>query len=361
LRKSVAIHGYLLLCLLAQQAWAQSGLRGDYYVGTNFEQKAFSRIDPAISFNWDRRSPGKGLSRSYYSIRWTGKLLAPATGEYLFFARVNDGIRVWVGNKLVLDSWQLNSYKHYSGKIRLEAGQYYDLRVDYFNAIEWGEIDLYWKSPPTTKSASNPFAETGEPITAQYFFQKTPPVTVAPKRVNPPSTRQSAVVSTLPKPALPKKRNTVKPKPVPTPVAPKTRTPADTSLAVSPPIRRPDAEPSPGIASGVTLILRTVQFEQSSYVLLPEASNELNRLVQALKANSDCHIHIAGHTDNVGDARLNLALSEHRAKVVATYLTRRGIAHERITTEGFGGKQPIGDNMTESERSKNRRVAITIR
>lgn len=82
--------------------------------------------------------------------------------------------------------------------------------------------------------------------------------------------------------------------------------------------------------------------------------------VQSLKANPQYHIHIAGHTDNVGDPRLNLVLSEQRAKVVATYLTRRGIAEERITTEGVGSKQPLGDNTTEGERSKNRRVEITI-
>ncbi|MCK8495487.1 OmpA family protein [Spirosoma sp. RP8] len=113
--------------------------------------------------------------------------------------------------------------------------------------------------------------------------------------------------------------------------------------------------------SGVTLILRTVQFEQSSYVLMAEASTELDKLVRSMKANSHWHIHIAGHIDNVGDPRLNLALSVHWAKVVATYLTRRGIVDERITTDGFGSSQPIGDNTTEGERSKNRRVAITIR
>ncbi|WP_435531848.1 PA14 domain-containing protein [Spirosoma liriopis] len=55
----------------------------------------------------------------------------------MFFAKVNDSIRVWVGNKIVLDSWNVNAYKHYSGNIVLEAGHYYDLRVEYFNAIEW--------------------------------------------------------------------------------------------------------------------------------------------------------------------------------------------------------------------------------
>ena len=88
---------------------------------------------------------------------------------------------------------------------------------------------------------------------------------------------------------------------------------------------------------------------------------ELNQLVQALNANPHWHVHIAGHTDNVGDSRLNWALSEQRAKVVATYLIRQGIDDERITTEGFGSTQPLGANMTEGERSKNRRVVITLR
>ncbi|GAB4043816.1 PA14 domain-containing protein [Spirosoma litoris] len=358
--KLIVLHGYMLLSLLVQQTWAQSGLRGDYYVGTNFEQKAFSRIDPAISFNWDRRSPGKGLSRSYYSIRWTGKLLAPTTGEYLFFAKVNDGIRVWVGNKKVLDSWQLNSYKHYRGSIVLEAGHYYDLRVDYFNAIEWGEIELYWKPPPTAKSALNPFAESGEPIAAQYFFEKAPLVT---KPISTAVTKLSAVVATTPKQILSAKLKFAKPKPISALIPPKKITAVlvkDTSATVSI-IHRSDAEPPAAITPGVPLILRTVQFEQSSYVLLPEASTELNQLIQSMKANLQWHIHIAGHTDNVGDPRLNLALSEYRAKVVATYLTQRGIADDRITTEGFGSKRPLGDNTTESERSKNRRVEITIR
>lgn len=354
------LHGYLLLGLLAQPVWAQTGLIGDYYVGTNFEQKAFSRIDPAIRFNWDRRSPGQGLSRSYYSIRWRGKLRAPTTGAYLFFAKVNDGIRVWVGNKLVLDSWKLNSYKHYTGSVVLEAEHYYDLRVDYFNAIEWGEIDLYWKPPPSPNSALNPFAESGEPISADYFFQKAPPSKVIPKPISPAVIKRSISLP-LPKPAHSAKLKTVKPKPILT-LEPPNRLPVPDPVAADTiPIRRMDAEPQLAFTSSVTLILQTVQFEQSSYVLLAQASMELTKLIQALKANPHWHIHIAGHTDNVGDSRLNLALSEQRAKVVATYLIRRGILDERITTEGFGSTQPLGDNTTESERSKNRRVAITIR
>ena len=62
----------------------------------------------------------------------------------------------------------------------------------------------------------------------------------------------------------------------------------------------------------------------------------------------------------MGDPRLNLALSEHRAKVVRFYLTRQGVAERRMTVLGFGGSQPIAPNETETDRAKNRRVAFSL-
>ena len=111
---------------------------------------------------------------------------------------------------------------------------------------------------------------------------------------------------------------------------------------------------------GETVVLRHVQFEQSSYVLLAESSAELNKLVQAMRQNSRWRIEVAGHTDNVGDPRLNLALSENRAKVVAHYLMTHGIADNRIDAKGYGSTQPVADNSDEEGRSKNRRVEIRI-
>lgn len=362
--KSTAVLGRLLLCLLTTSAMAQSGLKGEYYTGTNFEQKVLTRIDPQIQFNWLDRNPAPGIPRSYYSIRWTGKLLAPATGEYYFYAKVDDGIRIWVGNQKVMDSWQLNDSKDFTGNIVLKAGQYYDLRVDYFNDMLEGEIYLYWQRPDRKRMIFDRFTTPGEPIMAQYFSQKAPPVAVSPKpKPTPPKAppRQPVAVA-KPKPAV------VSTKPVQKPVTtPPIRTrPPDVEKPVSittstpaKPAPSPPAEPT--FTQGNTFVLHNVQFEQSSYILLPESSAELNQIVAAMKANPLWHIDVAGHTDNVGDPRLNLALSENRAKVVATYLNRSGIADDRITTKGYGGARPIADNTTETERHKNRRVEVTIK
>ncbi|AKD57639.1 OmpA family protein [Spirosoma radiotolerans] len=351
----------LSLCLTVMSVRAQQGLKGDYYTGTNFEKKVFTRMDPQLNYNWRGRNPAPGLSESFYSIRWTGKLLAPASGVYRFYAKVDDGIRIWVGNKLVVNSWQLNDSKDFSGSILLEAGQFYDLRVDYFNDMLEGEIYLYWQRPDAKKTSLNPFNTPGELITTQYFFQKPlpsrvslirtpppavpkPPVAVVktPAKIN-PTTR---VAKTIPKPAL---------------SPPSTKTVTANAPVLAPPITRVEPEPIRAFEPGATVVLHKVQFEQSSYILLPESSTELDQLVIALKKNPLWQITIAGHTDNIGDPRLNLALSENRAKVVAAYLKRRGVADDRIITNGYGGTHPIADNALEIERSKNRRVEITLK
>lgn len=344
--------GLVVVWLLVGLAVAQPGLKGEYYTGTNFGRKVMTRIDPQIRFDWSARDPAPGIPYSYYSIRWTGKLLAPATGQYRFYAKVDDGIRIWVGNQKVMDSWQLNDSQNYTGSIVLEAGRYYDLRVDYFNDMLGGVIELYWQRPDAKKTS-------GDLITAQSFFQKAPPAAL-PKQSTPaaaPPVTASIRPKVLPrKPPIATERKSI-PDPLPSP-----KTAPGTTLTASPiPIRKPTIEPSSDINIGTTFVLRNVQFEQSSYVLLAESSTELDKLVLAMKNNPLRRIDVAGHTDNVGDPRLNLSLSENRAKVVAAYLVRRGIADGRITTTGYGGTRPVADNSRESERAKNRRVEVTIR
>lgn len=112
------------------------------------------------------------------------------------------------------------------------------------------------------------------------------------------------------------------------------------------------------IERGKSIVLNNVYFEQSSFILQKESYIELDKLVEMLKSNPQTKIEIAGHTDNVGDARLNLALSENRAKVILNYLAQRGIAEERLMHKGYGGGRPVAPNDTEENKRKNRRVEI---
>ena len=106
--------------------------------------------------------------------------------------------------------------------------------------------------------------------------------------------------------------------------------------------------------------LDNVYFDQSSYVLRSESYPQLNKLVRTLVANPKLAIEIAGHTDNVGDRRLNQALSENRAKIITNYLTRSGIAEKRLRHNGYGSSRPAAPNDSEENKRKNRRVEFVV-
>ncbi len=89
-------------------------------------------------------------------------------------------------------------------------------------------------------------------------------------------------------------------------------------------------------------------------------ATELNRIVQLLQRYPEAHILIKGHTDNTGIESRNIQLSEQRAKAVAQYLIKQGIAANRITYKGYGASEPVADNKTEKGRMLNRRVEIRL-
>jgi len=77
--------------------------------------------------------------------------------------------------------------------------------------------------------------------------------------------------------------------------------------------------------------------------------------------NADIKIEIVGHTDNIGDPRLNQTLSEQRAKVIANYLVNQGATEANIAHRGEGQNKPIAPNDSEENRQRNRRVQFLIK
>lgn len=111
---------------------------------------------------------------------------------------------------------------------------------------------------------------------------------------------------------------------------------------------------------GQKVRLNNIFFPQSKYYLQPSSFPELLRLVRILRDYPTVEILIGGHTDNQGDPALNLKLSEDRVNEVKKYLVSKGIDAKRLTTQGFGGTQPIANNEQEETRRFNRRVEFTI-
>jgi hypothetical protein len=133
------------------------GLDGFYY-DNNALAGTPKRIrhDTAAFFNWDHTSAFPGFPRENFSVRWLGKLKAPATGAYIFGLWTDDGVRLWIGDSLLIDNWTYHS-PHWdtSHHINLIAGTFYNVRLEYFQGGGHSQCQLGWKRPDMTVPGFN--------------------------------------------------------------------------------------------------------------------------------------------------------------------------------------------------------------
>jgi outer membrane protein OmpA-like peptidoglycan-associated protein len=112
---------------------------------------------------------------------------------------------------------------------------------------------------------------------------------------------------------------------------------------------------------GLVLTLGNTLFATGRSDLRPGSSPSLDKLVVFLNKYPDRNVAVEGHTDDVGSADMNQALSQHRADSVRSYLMQQGILSGRLSAVGMGETQPIADNLTDSGRQQNRRVEVIIK
>lgn len=114
------------------------------------------------------------------------------------------------------------------------------------------------------------------------------------------------------------------------------------------------------IVSGATTVLNNLFFESGKWDLLPESRAELDAVIKLMKDNPKVKVEISGHTDDVGSAEANLALSKKRAQSVSDYLAKLGVAATRLVTKGLGESAPVAPNDSESGKAKNRRIEFKV-
>ncbi|MFB0554167.1 MAG: sugar-binding protein [Phycisphaerae bacterium] len=135
-------------------AKAGGGLRADYYSGAELRNFILTRTDPQINFNWgDPGGPDPALGDDDFSARWTGEVEAGYTETYTFYPRTNDGVRLWVDGRQLVDSWEsvpIYPIEH-SGTIDLVAGNTYSIVMEYFENVGRAVAELRWESPSTPK------------------------------------------------------------------------------------------------------------------------------------------------------------------------------------------------------------------
>lgn len=137
----------------------KSGLTGEYYAGMNFDKKVATRTDTVVNFDWGTDAPMKGMPQDSFTDRWTGKIVAPETGEYCINTITDDGARVWVDGKQIIDDWTDHAPLINSGKAHLEAGKSYEVKFEFFDYWLGAVAQLRWIPPSQQKPDTIPLPE----------------------------------------------------------------------------------------------------------------------------------------------------------------------------------------------------------
>ncbi|MHC4143621.1 MAG: PA14 domain-containing protein [Planctomycetota bacterium] len=128
------------------------GVKGQYYNGMNFETLVLTRVDPQIDFNWgDPGGPDASVGDDQFSARWTGEVEAAFTETYTFYTNSDDGVRLWVDGKRLVNNWTNHGPTENKGTRDLIAGQTYSLVMELYEDGGGAVAELRWSSPRTPK------------------------------------------------------------------------------------------------------------------------------------------------------------------------------------------------------------------
>jgi beta-glucosidase len=112
------------------------------------------RTDEQINFDWSRGRPAPEINEDGFSARWTGKFTPPESGEYQLGAMADDGVRVYLDGKLLVDAWtgnQASQIRTVMKEVSLEAGRSYDVRIEYYEDIRNAIAKFFWSFPSFTE------------------------------------------------------------------------------------------------------------------------------------------------------------------------------------------------------------------
>ena len=128
-----------------------SGLVGLYYNGVDLADLQLSRVDPVVDLDWGTGPPAAGMPNDNFSVRWVGEVQPQFTQNYTFSTTTDDGVRLWINNQLLVDFWVPQAPMEHSGSISLQAGQWYPVRMEYFEAGGGAVASLSWQSTSQAK------------------------------------------------------------------------------------------------------------------------------------------------------------------------------------------------------------------
>jgi beta-glucosidase len=124
---------------------ATPGLRGEYFDNNTLAgAPRLVRVDPRVDFGWTLNGPGRGIPYDWYSVRWSGRIIVPKEGARHIGVWGNDGYRLYVDGRLVLDQWKKQSFGAHLAGVNLAPGTTHDIRLEYFESTGNVKLKLVW-------------------------------------------------------------------------------------------------------------------------------------------------------------------------------------------------------------------------
>lgn len=124
-----------------------TGLTGSYYNNRDLTSLRLTRVDKTINFNWGNGSPASSIGTDTYSVRWEGFLLPRNTQVYTIMMTGDDGIRVWIDNRLIINKWIDQSPTTHSYAILLSGGIKVPIKIEYYENTGGAVAKLEWSGP----------------------------------------------------------------------------------------------------------------------------------------------------------------------------------------------------------------------
>lgn len=149
----------------------QPGLKGEYWTNMTFQgEPKIVRTDASIDFNWDDAPPASDFPKEGYSIRWTGSIVAPESGDYEISITSDDGMRLIVDSKTIVEDWGEHAAKTTTGTITLRKGEKASIRVEYYQNGGQASARLGWKRAGASDSLTEHVREAASAADATIVF-----------------------------------------------------------------------------------------------------------------------------------------------------------------------------------------------
>jgi glucose/arabinose dehydrogenase/regulation of enolase protein 1 (concanavalin A-like superfamily) len=124
-----------------------NGLVAEYFRGMTLADRVVVRRDSTVDFDWFEGSPDPLIPQDQFSARWTGRIRPQFTETYTFTTTTDDGVRLWVNGRLLIDRWVDQPPTSHTTQIALVAGRDYPVVLEYFENGGGAVSQLQWQSP----------------------------------------------------------------------------------------------------------------------------------------------------------------------------------------------------------------------